>query len=184
MAELKSRNNGLRCEESWETWASSKKLIAGLDHGQPLDVRNLDLAYFVEFIRKLSSCVKKKFAVRQADRTSRSIVNRFRRKKLIPPQRAIERAQRWMPDLITEVVPDPGHLLILDRSHKPPCRKSFFDIYDTIRYSELESQIIPSKFSLLSGECQNARGFQQNCRHRPSRNKFLLWGLLYFKTKL
>jgi pimeloyl-ACP methyl ester carboxylesterase len=35
--------------------------------------------------------------------------------KIYNPQSAIERAQRWMPDLSAEVVPDAGHLLILDR---------------------------------------------------------------------
>jgi pimeloyl-ACP methyl ester carboxylesterase len=35
--------------------------------------------------------------------------------KIYNPRRAIERAQRWMPDLSAEVVPDAGHLLILDR---------------------------------------------------------------------
>jgi len=35
--------------------------------------------------------------------------------KIYNPQSAIERAQRWMPYLSAEVVPDAGHLLILDR---------------------------------------------------------------------
>ena len=35
--------------------------------------------------------------------------------KIYNPRKAIERAQRWMPDLRAEVIPDAGHLLIMDR---------------------------------------------------------------------
>ncbi len=35
--------------------------------------------------------------------------------KIYNPQKAINRARRWMPDLSAEIVPDAGHLLIMDR---------------------------------------------------------------------
>jgi pimeloyl-ACP methyl ester carboxylesterase len=35
--------------------------------------------------------------------------------KIYNPQKAIERAQRWMPDLTAEIIPDAGHLLIMDQ---------------------------------------------------------------------
>jgi len=37
------------------------------------------------------------------------------RDKIYNPQKAIERAQLWMPDLTAEIIPDAGHLLIMDR---------------------------------------------------------------------
>jgi len=36
--------------------------------------------------------------------------------KIYNPKKAIARAQRWMPDLTAEIIPDAGHLLIMDRS--------------------------------------------------------------------
>ena len=35
--------------------------------------------------------------------------------KIYNPQKAIKRAQSWMPDLTAEIIPDAGHLLIMDR---------------------------------------------------------------------
>ena len=35
--------------------------------------------------------------------------------KIYNPQKAIERAQRWMPDLTAEIIPNAGHLLIMDQ---------------------------------------------------------------------
>jgi pimeloyl-ACP methyl ester carboxylesterase len=35
--------------------------------------------------------------------------------KIYNPNKAIERAQRWMPDLTAEIIPDAGHLLIMDQ---------------------------------------------------------------------
>jgi pimeloyl-ACP methyl ester carboxylesterase len=35
--------------------------------------------------------------------------------KIYNPQKVIERAQRWMPDLTAEIIPDAGHLLIMDQ---------------------------------------------------------------------
>ena len=35
--------------------------------------------------------------------------------KIYNPQKAIQRAQHWMPDLTAEIVPGAGHLLIMDR---------------------------------------------------------------------
>jgi pimeloyl-ACP methyl ester carboxylesterase len=36
--------------------------------------------------------------------------------KIYNPQKAIKRAQHWMPGLRAEIIPDAGHLLIMDRS--------------------------------------------------------------------
>jgi pimeloyl-ACP methyl ester carboxylesterase len=35
--------------------------------------------------------------------------------KIYNPQKAIQRAQEWMPDLTAEIIPDAGHLLIMDQ---------------------------------------------------------------------
>jgi pimeloyl-ACP methyl ester carboxylesterase len=35
--------------------------------------------------------------------------------KIYNPQKVIERAQRWMPNLTAEIIPDAGHLLIMDQ---------------------------------------------------------------------
>ncbi|UCF94285.1 MAG: alpha/beta hydrolase, partial [Desulfobacterales bacterium] len=35
--------------------------------------------------------------------------------KIHNPQKAIERAQRWMPALRAEIIPNAGHLLIMDQ---------------------------------------------------------------------
>ena len=35
--------------------------------------------------------------------------------KIYNPQKAIERAQRWMPDLTAEIIPNAGHLLVMDQ---------------------------------------------------------------------
>lgn len=35
--------------------------------------------------------------------------------KIYNPKKAIERAQRWMPGLTTEIIPDSGHLLVMDQ---------------------------------------------------------------------
>ena len=35
--------------------------------------------------------------------------------KIYNPQKAIERAHRWMPDLTAEIIPNAGHLLIMDQ---------------------------------------------------------------------
>jgi pimeloyl-ACP methyl ester carboxylesterase len=35
--------------------------------------------------------------------------------KVYNPQKAIKRAQQWMPDLTAEIIPNAGHLLIMDR---------------------------------------------------------------------
>jgi pimeloyl-ACP methyl ester carboxylesterase len=35
--------------------------------------------------------------------------------KIYNPRKAIQRAQNWMPDLTAEIIPDAGHLLIMDR---------------------------------------------------------------------
>ena len=37
------------------------------------------------------------------------------KEKIYNPQKAIKRAKRWMPGLSAEIVPDAGHLLIMDR---------------------------------------------------------------------
>jgi pimeloyl-ACP methyl ester carboxylesterase len=37
------------------------------------------------------------------------------RDKIYNPQKAIQRAQRWMPNLRAEIIPNAGHLLIMDR---------------------------------------------------------------------
>ena len=37
------------------------------------------------------------------------------REKIYNPQKAIRRAQRWMPDLTVETIPNAGHLLIMDQ---------------------------------------------------------------------
>ena len=35
--------------------------------------------------------------------------------KIYNPQKSIERAQRWMPDLTSEIIPNAGHLLRMDQ---------------------------------------------------------------------
>ena len=35
--------------------------------------------------------------------------------KIYKPSKAIERAQRWMPNLKSEIIPNAGHLLIMDQ---------------------------------------------------------------------
>jgi len=35
--------------------------------------------------------------------------------KIYNPQKAIQRAQRWMPDLTAEIIANAGHLLIMDQ---------------------------------------------------------------------
>ena len=35
--------------------------------------------------------------------------------KIYNPQKSVERAQRWMPDLTAEIIPNAGHLLVMDQ---------------------------------------------------------------------
>lgn len=46
--------------------------------------------------------------------------------KIYNPQKAIQRAQHWMPDLTAEIVPGAGHLLIMDRPDVVNARISKF----------------------------------------------------------
>ena len=37
------------------------------------------------------------------------------REKVYKPQKVIKRAQQWMPDLTVEIIPNAGHLLMMDQ---------------------------------------------------------------------
>jgi len=51
--------------------------------------------------------------LKQIDRPALLLIGS--KEKIYNPQKAIQRARRWMNDLTAEIIPDAGHLLIMDR---------------------------------------------------------------------